>query len=180
MISLNTLLIIFIILFAVIGAMRGWAKELLVSSSVILTIFILTIFENYIPFFKNNVVTQSATTHFWVRIGIMFALVLFAYQTPNIPRFSTSERFMRHYLQDGLLGFVFGALNGYLIFGTFWFFLDAAGYPFASIISAPEAGSALEQTFQGIISMLPPSLLGTPAVYFAVAVAFAFILMAFI
>ena len=179
MISLNILLIVFVILFAVIGAMRGWAKELLVSSAVILTIFILTIFEKYVSLFKNNIM-QSDTTLFWVRLGILGALVLFAYQTPNIPRLSTSERFMRHYLQDGLLGFVFGALNGYLIFGTLWFFMDAAGYPLSNIITAPEAGSALEQTFQEVLSLLPPSLLGTPAIYFAVAVAFVFILMAFV
>jgi len=180
MISLNTLLIIFVILFAIIGAMRGWAKELLVSSSVILTIFILTILENYIPIFKTNVAMQSESTLFWVRSGVLGALVLFAYQTPNIPRLSTSDRFIRHYLQDGLLGFVFGALNGYLIFGTLWYFMDAAGYPLTSIITAPESGSALEQTFQEVISLLPPSLLGTPAIYFAVAIAFVFILMAFI
>ena len=180
MISLNVLLIFFIILFAVIGAMRGWSKELLVSSAVLLTIFILTIFEKYIPIYKNNIATQSASTLLWVRLALLGGLVMFAYQTPNIPRLSTSDRFMRHYLQDGILGLVFGALNGYLIFGTIWYYLHAAGYPFEDFIIAPEAGSTLEQTFTEIIRILPPSLMDGPIIYFAVAIAFVFILMAFV
>ena len=48
MISLVVLFGIFIVLFAVIGAMRGWAKELLVTSAVVLGLFLNAILETYI------------------------------------------------------------------------------------------------------------------------------------
>ena len=41
MISLVSAFWLFVIIFGLIGAMRGWAKELLVAFSVILAIFIV-------------------------------------------------------------------------------------------------------------------------------------------
>ncbi len=41
MISIVVLFGILIALFAIIGAVRGWAKELLVTSAIILALFIL-------------------------------------------------------------------------------------------------------------------------------------------
>ena len=49
MIGLNAIFWMFVILFGIIGAMRGWAKELLVTFSVILAMFILTVLENFVP-----------------------------------------------------------------------------------------------------------------------------------
>ena len=48
MITLNYLFYLFIVLFAIIGAMRGWAKELLVTFSVILSIFIILVLEKWV------------------------------------------------------------------------------------------------------------------------------------
>ncbi|MEA3351267.1 MAG: hypothetical protein U9Q82_11640 [Chloroflexota bacterium] len=57
MISLSVVFFIFLFFFALIGSLRGWANELLVSFSVILTLFIILILENLvggimIPFAK--------------------------------------------------------------------------------------------------------------------------------
>jgi len=65
-------------------------------------------------------------TVFWLRTIIFGGLVFFGYQTPKIPRLAESEHFIRHYLQDALLGFFIGALNGYLIFGSLWYYLHVA------------------------------------------------------
>lgn len=48
MISLPVIFFIFVFFFALIGALRGWAQELLVSFSVILTLFLILIMQNYI------------------------------------------------------------------------------------------------------------------------------------
>ena len=71
MISLSVLFWIFVILFALIGAMRGWAKEILVTSGVIVAIFVITILETFIPFIRDNMTPISA---FWTRIGILAGL----------------------------------------------------------------------------------------------------------
>jgi hypothetical protein len=62
--------------------------------------------------------------------------------------------------------------------GSIWSFLDDAKYPFPTIISAP-TGDVLTLVNK-YVAILPPHILGSPAIYFAVAIAFAFVLMVFI
>ncbi len=180
MISLNILLFIFVALFAIIGAMRGWSKELLVTFSVILALFIMSVLESFVPFFKDTISTGTPQTVFWLRTVILVVLVFAGYQTPRIPRFAESGRFIRNVLQDGLLGIFLGGVNGFLIFGTIWYYLNAAGYPFA-FVTAPDAATAAGEAATRLLAVLPPNwLMTTPTIYFAVAIAFAFVIMVFI
>lgn len=180
MIGLNVFFWFMVILFAVIGSMRGWAKELLVSFAVILGLFIIIVLESFAPFIKNLLTGDSPAALFWMRIVILTVLVFFGYQGPNLAKLAATNKFNREKFQDALLGFFLGAINGYFIFGTFLYYLDAAGYtPFKFIISpalAPDQGAALAK----LIKMLPPIWLTSPRIYFAVAIAFAFVLVVFI
>ena len=178
MVSLVVLFWIFVVIFGIVGAMRGWAKELLVSFAVILWIFFITVIELFVHFIRDVLSVGSSAPLFWIRTGILLVLVLFGYQTPNIPKLAGTNRFARERLQDILLGIFLGMVNGYLVMGTIWYFLHAAGYPFPTVVTAP-AGAELA-IVNNYMKMLAPALLGTPTIYFAVAVAFAFILMVFI
>ena len=180
MISLNVLLFVFIALFAIIGAMRGWAKELLVTFSIILAMFTMNVLENWVPFFQDTISTGTPQTVFWLRTAILSALVFAGYQTPRIPRLADSGRFVRNLLQDGLLGVFLGGVNGFLIFGTIWYYLDVAGYPFA-FVTAPDTATAAGTAAARLLAILPPHwLMGTPTIYFAVAISFVFVIMVFI
>jgi hypothetical protein len=180
MVSLIVVFWMYIILFATIGAMRGWARELLVAFSVILALFITTVLENFVPIVR-NILSSNATILFWVRSLMVIALVFFGYQTPNIPRLASQNRFARDRLQDILLGVVLGAINGYLIVGSIWYYLHAAEYPFRNIIQPPVQGSTVFEVTQRMMAIMPPVLLGdSSAIYFAVALAFAFVLVVFI
>ncbi|PJF21271.1 MAG: hypothetical protein CUN56_11955, partial [Phototrophicales bacterium] len=44
-------------------------------------------------------------------------------------------------IQTGILGGVIGAINGYLIGGAIWYFVDINEYPFYPLIVAPSPGS---------------------------------------
>ena len=176
MVSLIFLFWMYVILFAVIGGMRGWAKEILVTFSVILAIFIISVLELFVPFVRDAL---TGIAQFWFRSAILIALVFFGYQGPNIPRLAGTNRFVRERLQDILLGIFLGAVNGFLIFGSFWYFMDMAKYPFA-LIAAPDSTTALGQAALAMIKYLAPSWLGAPAIYFAVALAFVFVLVVFI
>jgi hypothetical protein len=170
----------YVILFAIIGAMRGWARELLVAFSIILALFIISVMERFIPFVGRTLATIP-TTLFWFRTALVLALVFFGYQTPNIQRLAASNRFARERLQDILLGIFLGALNGYMIVGTIWYYMNDAGYPFPNLISAPPPGTQLYEATQQMMGLMPPQLLGgSSAIYFAVALAFAFVLVVFI
>lgn len=178
MVSLVVVFWMYVILFAVIGAMRGWARELLVAFAVILALFITSVLERFVPFISRTLATIPATL-FWLRSAIIIGLVFFGYQTPNIPRLAAQNRFARDRLQDILLGVFLGALNGYLIVGTIWYYLHAAGYPFPNLISQP-TGNVADVTIR-MMAIMPPELLGgSSAIYFAVALAFAFVLVVFI
>ena len=176
MISLPVLFYMYVVLFALIGAMRGWAKEILVSAGVIVALFLVTIMENFIPFFRDSLTPESA---FWVRMSILAIMSFFGYQSPNLRRFIESGKFARDRFEDFLLGGFLGALNGYLIFGTAWFYLREAGYPF-DWISAPDPITEVGQNAMRIMEILPPQWLVPPLLYVAVAIAFVFILVVFI
>ena len=102
-----------VILFALIGAMRGWAKELLVTFSMILALFLITLIENYVEVFKNMMGDPAAVKNvFWIRSLIVLALAFFGYQTTGIlERVIGGNKLSREKLQDLLLGAFIGFFN---------------------------------------------------------------------
>lgn len=176
MISLSVLFWIFVIIFAMVGAMRGWAKEMLVTFGVFVAIFMITIMENFIPFLQNAITPDSKL---WVRLAVLGLMVFFSYQGPNIPRVVQSGKFVRDTFQDILLGIFLGAVNGYLVFGTAWYYIHAAGYPFDWILAPDQLGEAGQKALT-MINWLPPQYLTAPLIYIVVAVSFVFVLVVFI
>lgn len=179
MVSLHIVFWMFVLLFALIGAMRGWARELLVAFGVIIALFILSVLERFVPFIRDILTTGAPKTLFWMRSLVLLAMVFFGYQTPNLPRLSGSDRFARERLQDTLLGFFLGALNGFLIFGSLWYYLNDANYPFP-IVSPPVVGTLSGDAAARIMPFLAPHWLGAPVIYFAVAICFVFVLVVFL
>jgi len=175
MVSLTFMFWLFVILFGVIGAMRGWAKELLVSFSLILALAFNRLLERYVPVV--NTLPADGIALFWMRTIIVGALVYFGYQTVALPRFATKA--VREKLQDSLLGFILGATNGFMVVGAIWFYIHAANYPF-EYITAPVPGTTMGDAANALIPLLAPNLLGEPAIYFAALISFIFVMVVFI
>lgn len=178
MVSLPVLFWMFVILFAIIGASRGWAKEILVTFSTILGLFIVNLLVTYLPFLKPDS-GLSTTTRFWVEALIVGGLAFFGYQTPNI-RALAGPRFVRERLQDTLLGLIIGALNGYLIVGSIWYLMHRMDYPLQPYFLPPEAGTQMGDLANSMVNKMAPAFLSPPWIYFAVAVAFFFVVVVFI
>lgn len=181
MVSLTFVFFILVFLFGLIGASRGWAKEMLVTFGAILGLFMLALLETYVPIVAN--LAQSTDPNdmrslFWLRFVVIVMLAYFGYQTPYLPRIS-GQHFAREKLQDSLLGFILGAFNAYLIFGSIWYFMDVAGYPF-QYITAPVEGTPMGDTAIRLLAWMPPAWLTIPYIYFAVAVAFIFVIVVFL
>ncbi len=176
MVGLDAFFWILVFLFALMGLNRGWAKEVLVTFAVVLAIFIITVLQTFEPQIIQILSVNNSAALFWFRSLLLSVLVFFGYQTPSIARLAGSNRFARERLQDALLGLFLGAVNGYMVVGTLWYFLAVAQYPFPNIITPP----APESTAAQLVTLLPPEWLGVPVIYFAVAVAFAFILVVFL
>ncbi len=178
MTGLNAIFWMFVILFGIIGAMRGWAKELLVTFSTVLALFILNVIETYVPFVSQSLKANPSTL-FWLRAILLAGLVFFGYQSPNLQRLAGSNRFAREKLQDYLLGFVLGSINAYLFIGTFWWFMADANYPFKFIIP-PDPNTTIGQASLDLLKRMPPVWLKPPAIFFAIALAFAFVIVVFL
>lgn len=166
----------YVILFAVIGAMRGWAKELLVSFSVILALALNHVLRRYIPL--ANTMAETDPALFWVRTIVLLVLVYFGYQTVvSIPHLAA--RAARERLQDTLFGAFLGGINGYLIAGTILYYINVADYPFQNVISKPTDPNLLQAVNQMMLYM-PPQLMGEPGIYFAMILAFIFVIVVYI
>lgn len=175
MMSILYVLWMYMILFAVIGMLRGWAKELLVAFSVILALALNLLLKTYIPIVSD--LPDDSVSLFWIRALILVALVYFGYQTvaliPHLASKATRER-----LQDALFGAILGAINGYLIAGTVLFYIDQAKYPYPNIISPPPP--ELAATISTMMAYMPPHLIGVPGIYFAVILCFIFVIVVYV
>jgi uncharacterized membrane protein required for colicin V production len=179
MVTLDFFFYFMIVLFAIIGSMRGWAKEMLVGFSVILAIFIVSIVESLVPSLIAEITSAGQQAYFWVRTILLFLLVFFGYQTPNIPKLS-GAKFARDRLQDVLLGAILGGLNGFLVIGTLWYYMHSAGYPFQPKIIPPRAEDWMTQDAYALVAWLAPNWLRGSILYVTVALAFLFVLVVLI
>ena len=175
MMSIIYLFWMYVVLFAIIGAMRGWAKELLVSFSVVTALAVNLLLEKYIPIVRD--LDKSSVSIFWVRTLILMSLVYFGYQTVSIARFSSKAA--RERLQDSLFGAVLGGFNGYLVAGSILYYYYVANYPYPTIVSPP-TDSAIIQAIDMMMRYMPPRFLGEPGIYFAVIIILIFILVVYV
>jgi len=175
MMSVIAIFWMYVLFFAIIGAMRGWAKELLVAFSVVTALAVNLLLEKYIPLVRD--LDKASTSVFWIRTIILIALVYFGYQTVSISRFASKAA--RERLQDALFGAVLGGLNGYLVAGTVLFYNHVANYPYRDIMS-PATDPVLVQAIDTMMRYMPPRFLGEPSIYFAVIIILIFIIVVYI
>jgi len=189
MIPLSTVFWGLVVFFGLIGALRGWAKEVLVSFSVLLALFIQQVFgqyifsdmaqEAYLPVLLSvsEVASPEAynTTQFYLCVALLFLLAFFGYASPALAQ-QIGAKVAREKLQEGLLGFFLGLLNGYLIVGMLWFYVDQVGYSVWGI-QEPQPDTA---SLAIAANYLLPDWLTVPVLYVSVAMAFVFVLIVFV
>jgi uncharacterized membrane protein required for colicin V production len=163
-----------VFLFAMVGWMRGWAKELLVSFSAILALGLNYLLIQYVPFIST--LPDDDLTLFWIQTIILILLVYFGYQTVTLTRLAGKAA--REKVQDSLFGGILGAFNGYLIVGSILYWMNQAKYPFTDFISAPAGDVAT--TVNDMMVYMPPQVFGVPGIYFAIILAFIFVLVVYI
>lgn len=144
-------------LFGVIGWMRGLNKELIAMSGIVLGLFALFQFDDFLR--NQLMVTFLPQQKFFVQTAIFGVIVFFAYQTRALigeeaARLRENRQVKeggRDALQSGILGALAGFVNGYLIWGSIWYFMDINSYPLLPFVVAPAQGSPSAQT----VSILP-------------------------
>ena len=175
MMSLASVFWLFMIMFAIIGGFRGWAKELLVAFSIVAALSIDTMLIRFLPP-VGTLLVQPTSTAFWIRVSLVLTMAYFGYQTPNLPAFSGANRFVREKLQDWLLGSMIGLINGYLIIGSIWSYMDVTAYEGVKSFVIPPMDPAVIN----YLNYMPPLLLGFPYIIFALIIGFVFVIIVFV
>ena len=217
MINLETLFWVMVVFFALIGTLRGWTKEAIAMAGLMLSLFALnlasstslinllidtsvdvtvltdtTILANYNSDLPVDTVNATAIAtlqrEFYVLVAIHLVIAFFAYQGPTLAGGRVGERLrVRDSVQNWLLGMLLGGVNGYLIFGTLWSFLEyritvagaprlAEGYNYAfyPMIQRPLTPFALQ-----ILEYLPLPML-SPFLPYLIVGMFLFVIIVFI
>ena len=168
MVEIQQLFILLILVMGVIGMVRGFLKELGVTLVLIATLFAL---DRVIPIINGFInsggfgflglgpvpETESTDNILFVLFGLMMVGATYiAYQGETLAYEGSNPKG----IVGGLLGFLIGAVNGYLLFGTLWWLANFYQYPFG-LVTQPLSPSAQEIVASGL---LPLELLGGGAV----------------
>ena len=180
MIYIHSVFWLLVILFAVIGTFRGASKELLVTSALILFLFInFLLADNLFDSILSMEDTVMGTkVLFWIRSVLVVGLTLAGYQIPDSAskfktRISGSDRV------DKITGFLMGGINGYLIWGSLWSFMLQAQERAPEFLKffIPMDPSAILGEGPTILDFLPPDRLQGGWLYAVVIFMFVFILV---
>ncbi|MCY4540119.1 MAG: hypothetical protein OXE52_18040 [Chloroflexi bacterium] len=138
------------ILFALVGALQGWQRQLIGTTAMLLGFFAILQFDSLLRGSLYLLLTNGQI--FLLQLCVFVAIVVIAYR--NEVAINPEGKIGR--LRNGLLGAAAGCVNGYFLAGCVWYFLDINRYPFPQLLSAPAEGSV---SYLGVGSM-PAILLG--------------------
>lgn len=134
--ALEILILVFIVIFALVGLVRGYPKELGTTTGLLIALLVLSewgedIFlsvDSVLRSFTSLSFLASSYADFWQSafyLGLLVALVFLSYHGETLAFRGTPP--------PGPLGVVMnaanGAVNGYLISGTIWYYLHLFNYP---------------------------------------------------
>jgi uncharacterized membrane protein required for colicin V production len=128
MISISTVFWIMIIFLALIGSMRGWTKEIVATSGLVLSLFTINQFGTFLTGLVAGDVIDTEVARrqafYWFTF-IHLLIAFFSYQGPAFAGTRLADRLrIRDNLQDKFMGFLVGGVNGYLIVGSILAFLE--------------------------------------------------------
>lgn len=172
MISLLSLMWTTAIFFALTGALRGWHRELVGTTGILLGFFAIFQFDSLLRGSLYLLLTDEQT--FLLQMAALLGIVVIAYRSRLAVR--DVERTSR--VRNMVFGTLAGFFNGYILAGSIWYFLDINRYPFPQLLSAPADASV---SFLGAgampIAVLGGGLAGGGALAIAVLVILAVVVM---
>ena len=186
MIELGAVLRLFSLIFGVVGAMRGWVRELQVTAATILAMFMI---RRMTPFVSSVIHDRAVAQAIadpseplarlvMLKAAILLVVVFFGYQGPVVTQTLSSGRINANRSGEGrrdtAIGFGVGVLNGYLIVGSLIFFIVEGNYPFSWVSDPLNFAPARSLDF---INFLPQSILVSPWLGIVMAVAFVVIII---
>lgn len=184
MVELSLLIWIMSFFFAYIGFNRGWTKEVISTSGIVLGLFALHQFDQILR--TVLLVGLQPGEKFYAQTAIFLAIVFFSYQTRAIvggdAQRTRAGAEGRDAVQTQVLGAIVGFLNGYLISGSVWYFLHInrisdTVYALEPFVTAPLAGTANAAAVQNLPLFILAGGPGGPGDLLALTVILLFVLV---
>lgn len=150
MIEISMFMWLLAVFFAVIGFLRGWQREFTATAGIVLAMFALFQFD---AFLRTIFFAFTAQQLFLAQFLAFIVMVFLVYQAKEIGGGGVRDD---DDFQDGFIGALAGLLNGYLVGGAIWYFLDITEYPFEQFVTAPGINSPSAQS----LGLMPMVLLG--------------------
>ncbi len=142
-----------IAIFGVIGIVRGYHRELGVTTMLLVALFVTEFVPVYLGSYVNRLVGQvtdgtaaqiAATTDIiWLVFLVIVTYISYQGETLTFPGAGNNPA----------LGLLIGLLNGYLFAGSVWYFLAGAGWPGLHVVPPFSA------LYDFLFKVLPPAVL---------------------
>ena len=139
---------------AIVGVVRGYPRELGVTTMLLIGLFVIELLnERYQAEVENvlNILTGDpaiGATRAWIYVIALLVLAFISYQGQTL---AFPGKGGRTFFDIGT-----GFLNGYLLWGSIWYYLQQAGWPGLPI--APP----FTVVYQAMVRLLPPAVFSWP------------------
>jgi uncharacterized membrane protein required for colicin V production len=146
--------LVLLLVFALVGVVRGHARELGVTTMLLIALFVLEFFsERYQPFLNHVlgiVVDPEAVDPLqaWLYVFVLVLIAFISYQGQTLTFPGGGKKL---FFDLGV-----GLLNGYLLAGSIWYYLHRAGWPGLPICPP------YSEFYQAVVQLLPPAVFGWP------------------
>lgn len=157
---------ILVFMFAMIGIVRGFLRELGVTLVMVFLLFLLNQFEPQLDGGLGKVfsisrrvlpVSNQNTLSCWLFMFVISAMAFVSYHGETLTYSGNAPKGV----SGVYLGLLTGACNGYLIAGSIWYYMDKFNYTCTFFFCDKEL-SSLAKT---LVDFLPINLLGQPVLF---------------
>lgn len=138
-------------IFGAIGIVRGYSRELGVTTMLLLTLFVLTFVQDQLGdqiiklLGQNGGSAGSATAFYSIFACVVLIIVTFvSYQGYTLAFPGSGSKW--------LLALIIGLINGYLFAGSVWYYLAQAKWPLVAVV--PD----YTEFYGFFVQLLPPAL----------------------
>lgn len=146
--------LVVIAIFGAVGVVRGYQRELGVTTMLLITLFILEFLatgpfgEQINDFLLNTGMTEQNVATFWafVAIGALLLVTFISYQGLGLVYPGSGK--------NTFVSLLVGLINGYLFAGSIWYYLSEANYPLADVVPDYSA------FYDFFVQILPPAIFG--------------------
>ncbi len=146
--------LVVIAIFGAIGVVRGWQRELGVTTMLLLALFVVEfvlttpVGERVESFLSGANVTdaQIIALQSMAAVGLLLLVTFISYQGLGLVYPGSGK--------NNFLSLMIGLVNGYLFAGSIWYYLARANWPLVNVV--PDFSSF----YKFFVQILPPEIFG--------------------